>query len=152
MSPSLDARGVQLVVEPSPDLFIKADSGHLKQVLINLIRNASESIEGSGTVTIRARAARVSLGDHETDGAILEVSDTGRGISPEVEKRLFDPFFSTKETGTGIGLSIAARIVEQHGGIIQYRTRLGHGTTFEIVLPLSGLLASEKKRNEAASP
>ena len=66
---------------------------------------------------------------------ILEVSDTGKGIPPEVEKRLFDPFFSTKETGTGLGLPIAARIVERHGGTLQYQTRLGHGTTFGVVLP-----------------
>ena len=66
---------------------------------------------------------------------ILEVSDTGKGIPPEVEKRLFDPFFSTKETGTGLGLPIAARIVERHGGTLQYQSRPGHGTTFGVVLP-----------------
>jgi hypothetical protein len=57
------------------------------------------------------------------------------GIPPEVEKRLFDPFFSTKATGTGLGLPIAARIVETHGGLLQYQTRPGHGTTFGVVLP-----------------
>jgi len=61
------------------------------------------------------------------------VSDDGKGIPPEVEKRLFDPFFSTKETGTGLGLPIAARIVERHGGMLQYQTRPGHGTTFGVV-------------------
>jgi signal transduction histidine kinase len=66
---------------------------------------------------------------------VLQVTDTGKGIPPEVEKRLFDPFFSTKETGTGLGLPIAARIVERHGGLIQYQTRRGHGTTFGVVLP-----------------
>ena len=82
-----------------------------------------------------ARAARASLGGRETDAVVLEVSDTGNGIPPEVEKRLFDPFFSTKETGTGLGLPIAARIVEKHGGMLQYQTRPGHGTTFGVVLP-----------------
>ncbi len=66
---------------------------------------------------------------------ILEVADTGKGISPEVEKRLFDPFFSTKETGTGLGLSIAARIVEEQHGALQYRSRVNHGAIFGIVLP-----------------
>jgi len=66
---------------------------------------------------------------------ILEVADTGKGIPPEVEKRLFDPFFSTKEGGTGLGLSIVARIVEKHGGVLQYQTCVGRGTTFGIVLP-----------------
>ena len=135
MSTSLESRAVQLVVESNSELHIRADSGHLKQVLINLVRNGADAIVGAGTVTLRARAARASLGGRETDAVVLEVSDTGKGIPPEVEKRLFDPFFSTKETGTGLGLPIAARIVERHGGMLQYQTRLGHGTTFGVVLP-----------------
>jgi signal transduction histidine kinase len=134
MSASLESREVQLVVESGPELFIRADSGHLNQVLINLVRNAADAIDGAGTVTLRAREARVPLGGRETDAVVLEVSDTGKGIPPEVEKRLFDPFFSTKETGTGLGLPIAARIVERHGGMLQYQTRPGHGTTFGVVL------------------
>jgi signal transduction histidine kinase len=66
---------------------------------------------------------------------ILEVADTGKGIPAEVQKRLFDPFFSTKEMGTGLGLAIAARIVEKHGGALEFQTQLNHGTTFGIVLP-----------------
>jgi signal transduction histidine kinase len=104
-------------------------------VLINLVHNGADAIVGAGTVTLRARVGRASLGGHETDTVILEVIDTGKGIPPAVEKRLFDPFFSTKETGTGLGLPIAARIVERHGGILQYETRLGDGTTFGVVLP-----------------
>jgi len=135
MSPNLESRAVQLVVESSPELLIRADSGHLKQVLVNLVRNAAEAIDGAGTVTLRTRAARAPLGGRETDAVILEVADNGKGILPEVEKRLFDPFFSTKGTGTGLGLPIAARIVERHGGMLQYQTRPGYGTTFGIVLP-----------------
>jgi signal transduction histidine kinase len=99
------------------------------------VRNAAEAIEGAGTVTLRSRAARAPLGGGETDAVILEVADNGKGIPPEVEKRLFDPFFSTKETGTGLGLPIAARIVEKHGGMLQYQTQPGRGTTFGVVLP-----------------
>src|SRR5437762_1125179 len=135
MSPNLERRGVHLVVESNTELHIRADSGHLKQVLINLVRNGAEAIDGTGTVTLRSRAARAPVAGGETDAVILEVSDTGKGIPPEVEKRLFDPFFSTKETGTGLGLPIAARIVERHGGTLQYQTRPGHGTTFVVVLP-----------------
>src|SRR5207249_11205325 len=115
---------------------------HLKQVLINLVRNGAEAIGGAGTVTLRARAARAALGGRETDAVILEVSDTGKGISPEAEKRLFDPFFTTKESGTGLGLPIAARIVEKHGGVLQYQTQMNRGTTFGIVLPLADEEAS----------
>jgi signal transduction histidine kinase len=115
-------------------LFIRADSGHLKQVIVNLISNAAEAIDGAGTVTLRTRAARADFSGRETEAVILEVSDTGRGIAPEAEKHLFDPFFTTKETGTGLGLPIAARIVERHGGMLQYQTWPGHGSTFGVVL------------------
>ena len=135
MSTSLESRAVQVVVEPDSGLHIRADSGHLKQVLINLIQNSADAIDGAGTVTLRARAGSASLGGRETEAVVLEVSDTGKGIPPEAERRLFDPFFSTKEAGTGLGLPIAARIVERHGGVIQYQTRPGSGTTFEVVLP-----------------
>jgi signal transduction histidine kinase len=126
MAPILESRGVQLVVESNPEFLIRAESSHLKQVLINLVRNAAEAIDGKGTVTLRARAARAPLGEHENDAVILEVADNGKGILPEVEKRLFDPFFSTKETGTGLGLAIAARIVEKHGGMSRRGRRPSH--------------------------
>jgi signal transduction histidine kinase len=113
------------------------DAALIKQVLINLVRNAGEAIDGAGTVTLRARRDQVALLGQQRAVAILEVSDTGRGIPPEVEKRLFDPFFTTKEAGTGLGLSIAARVVEKHGGALQYQTQVGRGTTFGIVLPLT---------------
>jgi signal transduction histidine kinase len=79
------------------------------------------------------------------------VSDTGKGIPPEAEKRLFDPFFSTKETGTGLGLPIAARIVERHGGMLQYQTRPGHGTTFGVVLPREHEQTAERANRDANS-
>ena len=104
-------------------------------MLINLVRNAADAMDGPGKVTLRTRAARTVLGGRETDAVILEVSDTGKGIPPEIEKRLFDPFFSTKETGTGLGLPIALRMVEKHGGKLEYQTQPGHGTTFSVVLP-----------------
>jgi signal transduction histidine kinase len=134
MSPDLERRGVRLAVECDRDLLIRADTGHIKQVLVNLVRNASEAIDGEGSVTLRARPDSATLKGKETPAVILEVTDTGKGIPPEVEKRLFDPFFTTKETGTGLGLPIAARIVEKQGGLLQYRTRPGHGTTFGVVL------------------
>lgn len=132
---SLRKRGVELQAEVSGKLSVRVDQQQIQQVLINLVLNGAESIEGAGTVSIRARA------DDSRDGAAsgpvvrIDVTDNGRGISPEAEQRVFDPFFSTKEGGTGLGLSIAARIVERHGGFIHYDTRVGRGTTFTIVLP-----------------
>lgn len=135
MASNMEESSVRLQLEPGPDLLVSADAAQLKQVLINLVRNAVEAVEGAGTITLRVRASRMSLDGRECDAAVLEVADTGRGISPDIEKRLFDPFFTTKEAGTGLGLSIAASIVEKHGGALQYQTRAGHGTTFGIVLP-----------------
>jgi signal transduction histidine kinase len=151
LSASLDPSRVQLRFEPGPELHVSIDPSLIKQVLINLVRNAAEAIEQQGTVTLRVRAGRMNLHGNECAVAILEVADTGKGIPPEVGKRLFDPFFTTKEAGTGLGLPIAARIVEKHGGVLQYQTRVGHGTTFEIVLPQASPQAMEMNQNEAAN-
>ena len=151
MSPDLESRGLHLVIESNPTLFIRADSGHLKQVLVNLVRNGAEAIAGAGTVTLRPRPGRAPFKERETDAVILEVSDTGQGIPPEAEKRLFDPFFSTKATGTGLGLSIAARIVEKHGGMLQYQTRAGQGTTFGVVLPREPEDTAKRASSDAAN-
>jgi signal transduction histidine kinase len=127
--------GIQLMREAAAPMRVKVDPAQIKQVLINLVQNAADSMGGSGTITLRARHDRKRLSNGEADVVILEVADTGKGISPEVEGRLFDPFFTTKDSGTGLGLSIAARIVERQGGSLQYQTRMNRGTTFGIVLP-----------------
>jgi signal transduction histidine kinase len=151
MSASLDPSRVELRFEPGPELHVSIDPSLIKQVLINLVRNAAEAIEQQGTVTLRVRADRMNLQGSECAVAILEVADTGKGIPPEVGKRLFDPFFTTKEAGTGLGLPIAARIVQKHGGMLQYQTRVGHGTIFGIVLPQASSQAIKMKQNEAAN-
>ena len=107
----------------------------MKQVLINLIQNAADSIETQGTITLRARQDTRRLDDKPSEVVVLEVQDTGAGISPDIQKRLFDPFFSTKKGGTGLGLSIAAQIVNKHHGKLNFQSRPGQGTTFTIVLP-----------------
>jgi len=135
LAPQLAKNNIQLTLEESPPLRIKADAAQIKQVLINLVQNAADSISQNGTVKLRARQDRKHISYTDTNVAILEVRDTGKGIPPEVEKRLFDPFFTTKDTGTGLGLSIAAAIVQKHGGSLQYQTQVHHGTTFGIVLP-----------------
>jgi signal transduction histidine kinase len=66
------------------------------------------------------------------------VIDRGPGIPPEAERQLFNPFFTTKDTGTGLGLPISVRIVEEHGGTVEVQSRVGEGTTFRVLLPLAG--------------
>jgi signal transduction histidine kinase len=151
ISPSLDSSRIELRLEPGPDLRVSIDPSLIKQVLINLVRNAVEAIEQPGTVTLRVRAGRMNLQGRECAVAILEVADTGKGIPPEIGKRLFDPFYTTKAAGTGLGLPIAARIVEKHGGTLQYQTRVGHGTVFGIVLPQARSEPLKTEQNAAAN-
>jgi len=135
MSGQLAAANISLVLEEPAHLRVRGDPGQLKQVLLNLVQNAADSIGRDGTITLRAREDRKRLGNGETAVVVLEVSDTGKGIAPEVEKRLFDPFFTTKDQGTGLGLSIASRIAEMNGGALQYQTQVKRGSTFGLVLP-----------------
>ncbi len=135
LRPQLAKRSVRLLVEAPPAAWLRADPQQLKQVLINLVDNGGQSIQGAGAVTLRARTAAQALGGRMAETIEIEVADTGKGMPPEVVRRLFDPFFTTRENGTGLGLPIAARIVEQHGGVMEYDTRVGRGTTFRLVLP-----------------
>ncbi|PYK62741.1 MAG: hypothetical protein DME21_05345 [Verrucomicrobia bacterium] len=135
MAPQLAKNAIHLKLGGMTEAMIQADSQQLKQVLINFIQNAAESIGRSGTIRLRAHTAMERLNGQTQAAVILEVDDTGKGISSEVQKRLFDPFFSTKAGGTGLGLAIAARIVQKHGGVLRFRTQLNQGTTFGIVLP-----------------
>jgi signal transduction histidine kinase len=135
LEPTLRKTHIQLVLGEMAPVKISIDPQQIKQVLINLIQNAAESIGKSGTITLRAMRDVKRLQDRLRPVVILEVSDTGAGIPPDVEKRLFDPFFTTKDSGTGLGLPIAARIVEKHQGALQYQTQMDRGTTFGIILP-----------------
>jgi len=124
----LKKAAIDLTLEPSAPLWVLADTQQIKQVLINLIQNSADSIGHDGEIKLRARNGSGDL-------VALEVADNGKGIPPEVQERLFDPFFTTKEGGTGLGLPIAARIVEKHGGELRYQTHPGHGTVFAVMLP-----------------
>jgi signal transduction histidine kinase len=127
LKPQLEKSAITLKLEPSETAWVRADTHQIKEVLINLIQNGADSIGRQGAITLRA---------HDEDSSVvLEVADTGKGIPAEVQQRLFDPFFTTKEGGTGLGLPIAARIVEKHGGELRYQTQPNRGTTFAIVLP-----------------
>ena len=135
MEPQLKKANIKLVLGEMAAAQIEIDPQQMKQVLINLIQNAADSIGENGSITLRACLDEKQMSDRLMEAVILEVSDTGKGITPEVEKRLFDPFFTTKDFGTGLGLPIAARIVEKHRGALQYQTQIDRGTTFGIILP-----------------
>jgi len=135
LKPQLTKRAIELKLEGEDPAWLNADKQQLQQVLINLVQNAAESIECNGIITLRAKTGMANLSKKPSPVVLFEVADTGKGIPREVEKRIFDPFYSTKEAGTGLGLPIAARIMEKHGGFIQYQTELNRGTTFSLVLP-----------------
>lgn len=132
----LETANIRLLLPAdSAQAFILIDRNQIKQVLINLVQNAADSIGRDGTIILGLKLDNKRVQQGPTDVVILEVQDSGKGIPAEVQKRLFDPFFSTKDAGTGLGLSIAALIVQKHGGALRYQTSIGRGTTFGIVLP-----------------
>jgi two-component system NtrC family sensor kinase len=112
-------------------VLVSIDANEMKQVFINIINNAIQAMQRGGDLRIRLATA----GQHE---ALIEFSDTGVGILPENMKKIFEPFFSTKENGdgTGLGLSISYRIVKNHGGRIEVESEVGMGTVFKVFLPL----------------
>jgi nitrogen fixation/metabolism regulation signal transduction histidine kinase len=114
---------------PQREATISADSGQIKQALINLIQNGLDAVDGSGQVSISAAASG--------DRMEISVSDTGPGLSAEQRAHLFQPGFTTKSHGSGLGLTIVERIVNEHRGAITVDSRPGTGTTFRIQLPLS---------------
>jgi len=128
--PSLRRRKITLDIDVAADVpQARLDSAKIRQVLLNLVNNAADAMDGGGHITLRAG----SFPDRQ--GLILAVQDDGPGISEENQAKIFEPFFTTKFTGTGLGLAIARSLVEQHGGSLELETVPGVGTTFFIFLP-----------------
>ncbi|MEZ0611649.1 PAS domain-containing sensor histidine kinase [Fibrella sp. WM1] len=130
--PSLDERHIQLTLNvPSADataepLLIRADEGQLEMVLLNLLKNAREALIQTHEPTIRLAAY--------TDGnrTVIDVTDNGPGIEPEALEQIFIPFFTTKKTGSGIGLSLSRQMLQQQGGQLTVSTEVGRGSTFRL--------------------
>lgn len=136
----IDAKSIHVVREYARDLpAVWGDPEALYRALLNVVANALEAMEGGGCLTLRVRWAGPGDGApalRRNHRVIVEVEDTGRGIPEATVDRVFNPFFTTKEAGTGLGLALTHKIVEDHGGAIDFRTREGAGTSFRIVLPL----------------
>ncbi len=129
----LEEARISAVVDLSPDLpSISADPDQIRQVVWNLVSNAIQAVGGSGILTVATHLADPAEGT----GVVLEVSDTGGGIPHDVVHNIFNPFFTTKAKGTGLGLPIVHAIVEKHGGTIHLDNREGAGVAFSIFLPL----------------
>ncbi len=98
---------------------------------MNLLLNAVDAMREGGTLTMKTRF------DQSAHVVRVEISDTGRGVDPEVVDKIFQPFFTTKSKGTGLGLAISKRLVEAHGGRISVVRNTGGGVTFKINLPVA---------------
>lgn len=130
LQPQMLARGIhsQVTIEPE-DLTIRADMDQLQQVLINLVKNALEAFDNHPKPLIEIKAY-----SSDNQKTIIRVEDNGSGIEPEALEQIFIPFYTTKKTGSGIGLSLSRQILQQHNGQLLVQSEVGTGTSFSLVL------------------
>ncbi|MBW7899387.1 Sensor protein ZraS [Candidatus Brocadiaceae bacterium B188] len=134
MRPYFKSVHIQLVEKFNPEIpKIIVDQMQMKQVFINLIKNAAESMPQGGTLTIETNA--------ENESIKIDIIDTGEGMSPKVMQNLFVPFFTTKIDGTGVGLAVSQKIIDDHNGFIKIKSELKEGTTVSIFLPIKSVQA-----------
>ena len=135
MTHRLESYQVSVQVERHERLpVVEADPDRLKEVLVNIMVNACEAMKGGGAIVIREEETLdASLGQV----AVVRIRDNGPGIEEGLRARIFEPFFTTKEEGSGLGLSIAVRIVEEHGGRLNLESRKGQGAEFSLILPVT---------------
>jgi signal transduction histidine kinase len=143
----------QISLEPdleAPVPRVLADRQQLRQVFLNLLTNAADAMPRGGRLEVRVYSGAPA----EPDVVIVEVADTGAGISPENLARVWEPFFTTKGEGrgTGLGLSICRHILQEHGASIELDSQLGQGTTVRVRLPVKAPEQSYNARLQAESP
>jgi signal transduction histidine kinase len=139
VGPELTATGSELAVDAAATANVETDSGQLRQVMLNLVRNAQEALAGRpGRIELALHRERAPLRGKMAEVAVLSVTDNGPGIPVNIQPRLFDPFFTTKPAGTGLGLAIVAHLVENQAGEIKFQSAPGAGTRFAVRLPIRG--------------
>ena len=136
-----DALTLRCNFDPSlPDVW--ADEAQIRQVFLNLVKNALEAMDRKGTLTITTRMetdfhVRAAGQDRSRKYLSVDVEDSGPGIEPEDYERIFTPFFTTKNKGTGLGLAVSHRLVTQHGGLLRVESEPGRWTRFRVSLPVA---------------
>ncbi|HEY2121074.1 MAG TPA: ATP-binding protein [Candidatus Acidoferrum sp.] len=134
-------KSIQVLYDPVPSLpKVLHDPALIQQVILNLLLNGIQAITGEGKVEVQSLI--------EPDYVVLQVTDTGRGISADALTKIFKPFFTTRSEGTGLGLSLANGIVQSHGGRIEVSSTAQKGTRFKVWLPIAG--PEKNKRNSGA--
>lgn len=128
----IDGRNIVLVREIEEPIEIYVDPGRIKEALFNLLSNAVQSVGDGGTIFIKTYV--------KDNASVIEIKDTGVGINEEDLLFIFDPFFTTKKTGTGLGLTITHKIIEEHKGHIEVESKPGKGSTFRVIIPLNKVI------------
>ena len=132
-APTLQDKNIRLTWDIQPaDLRLLLDQDQIEMVLINLIKNAVEILEGRPNAHIEIKSSV----DQTAQKAVLEVCDNGPGIEPNALEQIFIPFFTTKEDGTGVGLSLSRQILQMHSGVLSVESQLGHGARFSLIFRL----------------
>jgi CheY-like chemotaxis protein len=137
---SLRGSSTKPVFEVANSLWsVKVDVGQVTQALSNVVLNAREAMDGDGTLKVYANNVRVADGDPIAlqPGPYVEIAirDSGRGMTAETLEHIFDPYFTTKDHGTGLGLAVAYSVLQRHGGLLRAESQLGAGSSFFIYLP-----------------
>lgn len=128
--PELRDRGISLRCYPGADVdSVPLDAGQVRAAIINLVRNAADACSSGDEILVSSR--------REGDRLLVQVMDSGAGMPQDVLARVFQPYFSTKKAGTGLGLPMVQRTVEQHGGHIDVRSEVGKGTQFTLSFPVT---------------
>src|SRR5208283_965292 len=137
-SPEAALQGVIVETDfAGESLPVRADADLIKQALLNVVLNGVQAMSNGGTLSIVAR--------RDDTAASIEVRDQGCGIAPEIRDKIFNLYFTTKKSGSGIGLAMSYRVLQMHSGSLDFTTEMGLGTTFRLILPLAGTHPQENK-------
>jgi PAS domain S-box-containing protein len=136
--PEAALRGIEVKTRIAPQpLPIKADNDLVKQALLNVVLNGVQAMERGGVLSVVVR--------REDSIALIEVQDQGKGIPPDIQDKIFNLYFTTKKSGSGIGLAMSYRVLQMHSGSLDFTTELGAGTTFRLSLPLAEAQSQENQ-------
>jgi two-component system, sporulation sensor kinase E len=128
LQPEIEDRRIKITMELRSNLpLLQLDPGQIKQAFYNLMKNGAQSIGSDGEILIRS--------DMDDESVMLSVQDSGEGVSPETMSRIFEPYFTTKASGTGLGLLIVRRIVREHGGDVEFESEEGKGAKVTLHIP-----------------
>src|SRR5439155_13433432 len=137
----MKGKRIRMITERAPSLpLIRGHRGKIQQAVLNLLMNAAEALPSGGEI-------RLGL-DQEAEHLRIRVTDNGVGISPEALPRIFEPFFTARHdgSGTGLGLSVVRRVLEEHGGRVEVQSLPGAGSTFTLSFPAEGSATPEVSR------